>query len=180
MSSILATLLTGATSTGAGTAVALAAEDRYQGGGHTFEVTGTFVATIDLEATIDGTTWHALATVTAPGLVNVAGVFHSVRADVTAYTSGSVNAAVRYGLLQDLKPDLSTLLARLSAARATALDELRAENLPADVDALTASVATLLARLTSTRAANLDSIPEGASTADVKRLHQQLRKEGKI
>lgn len=73
------------------------------------QVSGTFVADVTLKASIDGVTWfdvygynlgdasHGLAKkVTAPAIIQfreLAGV-QFVRADVTAYTSGTVTAVV--------------------------------------------------------------------------------------
>jgi len=66
------------------------------------QLTGTFVATVTFEATIDGATWVALAltpagggaavtTATAPGLLAAAvSGFSQFRARISAYTSGSI------------------------------------------------------------------------------------------
>lgn len=61
--------------------------------------------------------------------------------------------------LAPVPADLTTLLARLTAARADNLDEITATRL-AELDAanMPADIATLLARLTIARAANLDEI----------------------
>ncbi len=54
--------------------------------------------------------------------------------------------------------DLTTLLSRLSAARAGYLDELAAGNLPTDVAAIQTDVDTLLVRLSAGRAGYLDNL----------------------
>ena len=60
-------------------------------GEYSFQVTGTFVGTVAFEATIDGTNWEELGTATAEGLTHYTGkLVSSVRANVTAYTSGSI------------------------------------------------------------------------------------------
>jgi hypothetical protein len=91
------TLQSAATATGNGTS--LNVQNRRSAG---LQVTGTFTATVTFEATIDGSNWVALnatpsnsatpaSTATAAGIwvANVAG-FVSIRARVSAYTSGSI------------------------------------------------------------------------------------------
>ena len=72
-----------------------------------FQVTGTFSATVNFEATIDGSTWVALSvwdtptntratTATAAGLFYVAvGALSQVRARISSYASGSVTVLAR-------------------------------------------------------------------------------------
>jgi len=92
--------------------------------------------------------------------------------DVWSYTTRILtNLSNARAALIDTIPTINgkadTLLTRLSAARATYLDELAPANLPTDI-------ATLLTRLSATRATYLDSIPtllisveaEGTLTAD--------------
>lgn len=67
-----------------------------------FQVTGTFVGTVTFQATIDGTNWVALsmtpsaggaAVTTAAAAALVRGVcsgYSQVRAQVTAFTSGTI------------------------------------------------------------------------------------------
>lgn len=75
---------------------------------HQLTVTGTFVATVNFEATNDGTNWFALTPfnlaggsaattpdITAPGMYSFRGVFHDARINVSAYTSGAVSADLR-------------------------------------------------------------------------------------
>lgn len=125
MSSGIQTLLSAVAATGAGAQFDLSAIERYQGGANTFEVSGTFVGSVDIEGSIDaGVTWHNLHTFTVGGLFSDNGIYTHIRGNVTAYTSGSITLKARYGLLEDLKTDLSTLVTRLSAARATLLDNL--------------------------------------------------------
>lgn len=67
----------------------------------TFWLRGTFVATIVLEGSDDGTTYSTLKDVngnaislTAPGAVNVAGMIPNVRARCSAFTSGTAVAVL--------------------------------------------------------------------------------------
>lgn len=63
----------------------------------TLMVAGTFVATIHLEGSPDdGTTWITLGNVTAAGLVNVTNGFSYLRANVTAFTSGTIDSWIIY------------------------------------------------------------------------------------
>lgn len=130
MSTMLVTLLNGVAAAGAGTEAVLATDERYQGGEHTIEVAGTFVATVVFQGRIDAN-WYTFASLIAPGSVNVPGCFYGVRGNVTAYTSGSITQTVRYPLLQALATsitavlaDTAALLTRLSVARANLLDNL--------------------------------------------------------
>lgn len=126
MSSAIQTLLNAVAVTGAGGQFDLSALPRYQGGAHSFEVSGTFVGSVVIQGSIDdGVTWHNLKTfIDAGGLYSDTGVFTHIRGNVTVYTSGSITLKARYGLLEDLKNDITTLLSRLSSARATLLDNL--------------------------------------------------------
>ncbi len=159
MSTTIDTLLNAVSAAGAGTAVNLAAEPRYQGGQHTIEVSGTFVGTVDFEGLIDAT-WYSLWSTTVPAMQTVAGAFSQIRGNVTAYTSGAITMKSRYPLLQDLKTDIDTLLLRLTAARAGYLDELAAANMPTDID-------TLLLRLTAARAGYLDELAAANMPTDI-------------
>jgi len=95
--------------------------------------------------------------------------------DIWDALTADYGAAGTYGLLVETnldapvsgaKADLTTLETRLSAARATALDELLAANLPADIAAIpiapalaaswTAALATALGAYTAAKAAFLD------------------------
>lgn len=140
MSTQLTTLLNAVSSVGAGTSLDFSTDERYQGGSHSFEVSDTFVGSVQIQGSIDGgVTWHVLTTFTdGGGLFNVGGAYTDVRGNVTAYTSGSITLKVRYGRLQDLKTDLNTLLTRLSSARATLLDNLN--RLDVAVSTVSASV----------------------------------------
>lgn len=154
MSSNIQTLLNAVVATGIGSAFNLSALPRYLGGAHSFEVSGTFVGSVDIEGSIDGGfTWHALSTFTdVGGLYSNTGIYTHVRGNVTAWTSGSITLKARYGLLQDLKTDIDTLLTRLSSARAALLDNLT----------------------------RLDAPISGISAvAQLENLIKQLRKEGK-
>ena len=58
----------------------------------TFQVSGTFVGTVAIQGTLDGTNWVDLAYFSADGVEQVLGPFIKIRARVTAYTSGTINA----------------------------------------------------------------------------------------
>jgi hypothetical protein len=89
-----------ATATGAGTSILMAGYNRAM-----FQVSGTFVATITFQATVDGTNYvtYALSdlstsarthntTQTTPGIfiADDASGITAIRANITAYTSGSI------------------------------------------------------------------------------------------
>lgn len=164
MSTAISTLLNAVVANTTGTALDLSADERYQGGAHSVEVTGVFVANVQFEATIDGSSWNTVATLSATGLASYVGAFHSVRASVSGYVSGTVTVKVRYGQIHS---GIDTLLTRLSSARAGYLDALAPANLPADVGAL-------LARLTSARAGYLDVLAAASLPADVTTLLGRL------
>ena len=123
MSDTLVTLLNAVSAAGAGAETVLTA-DNYSGGGHSIEVSGSFVATVEFEARID-TNWVSLGSLTTPGMLNISGTFKGIRGNVTSYTSGSITMKARYGLADaSLASDVQTLLNRLTDARATLLDNL--------------------------------------------------------
>ena len=153
MSSQLATLLNAAAATGYGTTLDLTAIDSYLGGTVSLEVTGTFVATVAIEGTVDGVNWHALGTYTTPGMATISGMFHSLRANVTAYTSGDVTLVVRYGVIPNIVA------------------------LKTNVDQALANTATLLTRLTAVRAALLDSLVNlDTAVAPINKAAESIRK----
>ena len=125
MSIALQTLLNSVSVSGVGATFDLTTSERYQGGAHTFEVSNAFVGTVVVEGRIDAN-WYSLGSLTAPGLIHVDGVFNALRGNVTAYTSGTIDLAVSYGLLQNLNGNLLTLLARLTPTRAGNLDYIDA------------------------------------------------------
>lgn len=56
----------------------------------TVQISGTFVATIQLQGTIDGSVWNDLGDpITAATTVMVLGTFKAIRVNVTAYSSGT-------------------------------------------------------------------------------------------
>lgn len=58
---------------------------------HAIAVSGTFVATVFVEATLDGVNWVTLQlSINAPGIVQFDGLYQSIRVSVSTYTSGSV------------------------------------------------------------------------------------------
>ena len=72
---------------------------------HTLTIEGTFSATVQLEGSQDNATFFPLAptvlagtasgaAITAPGVYTVTGSFRSLRLNVTAYTSGSIDSLV--------------------------------------------------------------------------------------
>ena len=86
------TLLNSVVATGASKAV------QSDAGGPAFlQVTGITTATVALEGSLDGTTFFTLGTaLTANGLVTVANAPKYLRANCTAYTSGTIIAKVLY------------------------------------------------------------------------------------
>lgn len=54
----------------------------------TVQTTGVFVASVDIETSVDGTSWVIAATITAGGLTTINGVHKKIRTNVTAHTSG--------------------------------------------------------------------------------------------
>ena len=56
------------------------------------QITGTFSATLDVEASADGTNFEDVPSgggITAPAIVAIPYMAHSVRINTTAYTSGT-------------------------------------------------------------------------------------------
>jgi hypothetical protein len=56
---------------------------------------GTFVATVAIEVSMDGANWAPVASLTAPGTVNIPFAVRAIRANTTAFTNGTPVA--RYG-----------------------------------------------------------------------------------
>jgi len=52
--------------------------------------TGTYAATVLVEATLDGVNWFTLDTITATGIKQYSGLYQSIRASITVYTSGTI------------------------------------------------------------------------------------------
>jgi antitoxin (DNA-binding transcriptional repressor) of toxin-antitoxin stability system len=75
-----------ATSVSTGSAVTITK----QGRPHAYVVTGTFVGTIKVEVSMDGTTWYVLASYTAPAVLESTGPWKYVRGNCTAFTSGTI------------------------------------------------------------------------------------------
>lgn len=57
---------------------------------HAIAVSGTFVGTVTVYGTLDGTNWVTLDSVTAPEILQYAGLYQDIAVSVTAYTSGSI------------------------------------------------------------------------------------------
>lgn len=56
----------------------------------TVQVAGVFTATLQLEGSLDGTTWTALGTAfTAPGIRHIPESVHWIRVNTTLYTDGT-------------------------------------------------------------------------------------------
>ncbi len=124
MSAALQTLLNAVTASGAGAEHDLSAVDDYQGGQHSIEVSGISGDTVLIEGRID-TNWFTLGTFTADGLLTVPGVFKGIRGNVSVYSAGTITMKARYGTLNsNIASDLTTLLGRLSSARASLMDNL--------------------------------------------------------
>jgi hypothetical protein len=94
MSSIVApiTLLSAVTATGASKAV------QVDSGLPAFlQVNGITTATVALQGSIDGTNWSTVGTaLTADGIVILAVAPKYLRANCTAYTSGTITAKILY------------------------------------------------------------------------------------
>ena len=94
MSSLSAarTLLNAVTATGASSAV------QVDGGQPVFlQVTGITTATVALQGSLDGTNFATIGTaLTADGIVTIANSPKYVRANCTAYTSGTITAKILY------------------------------------------------------------------------------------
>jgi len=58
----------------------------------TVQIYGTFTATIVVEVSSDGTNWYTAGSLTAPGRILVNEIWTFIRANVTAYTSGTIYA----------------------------------------------------------------------------------------
>lgn len=57
----------------------------------TIQFTGTFSANIDVEGSLDpdGVEYGVIATVSAPGLVQIPGTYRRIRLNTTSFTSGT-------------------------------------------------------------------------------------------
>ena len=86
------TLLSAVGATGASTAVqADAGQPAF------LQVSGITTATVALQGSLDGTTYATIGTaLTADGIITVANAPKYLRANVTAWTSGSITAKVLY------------------------------------------------------------------------------------
>jgi hypothetical protein len=84
---ILNLILSNATGTGPGNGF------RPTGALATFQVEGTFSATVTIEVTLDSVNWVSSGlTFTAAGVGSINGYFAAFRANVTAFTSGTVTS----------------------------------------------------------------------------------------
>jgi hypothetical protein len=53
------------------------------------QVSGTFTASVLIEATLDGVNWETLDTISAKGIKQYTGLYLAIRAGISAYTSGN-------------------------------------------------------------------------------------------
>ena len=94
MSSLSApiTLLSAVTASGASKAV------QVDGGQPVFlQVSGITTATVALQGSLDGTTFATIGTaLTADGIITIANAPKYIRANCTAYTSGTITAKILY------------------------------------------------------------------------------------
>jgi len=94
MSSLSAakTLLNAVTASGASSAV------QVDGGQPVFlQVSGITTATVALQGSLDGSTFATIGTaLTADGIITIANAPKYIRANCTAYTSGTITAKVLY------------------------------------------------------------------------------------
>jgi hypothetical protein len=58
------------------------------------QVGGTFFATVEVQGTLDGTTWEVLGTVSSPEVVEIPNAFRSVRLSTTSWRSGAPTAVL--------------------------------------------------------------------------------------
>ena len=86
------TLLNAVTASGASKAV------QNDGGQPAFlQVTGITTATVAFQGSLDGTTFATIGTaLTADGIISIANAPNYLRANCTAYTSGTITAKVLY------------------------------------------------------------------------------------
>ena len=62
-----------------------------------FQISGITSATVAVQGSVDGSTWSTIATaLTADGLVTITNPPPYIRANVTAYTSGTITVKVSY------------------------------------------------------------------------------------
>jgi hypothetical protein len=88
----LATLLSGVAATGASQGI------RTDGlvPAHV-QISGITIGTVAVQGSVDGTTWATVATaLTADGIVTLATPTPYIRANVTAFTSGSITVKIFY------------------------------------------------------------------------------------
>jgi hypothetical protein len=88
----LATLLSGVAATGASLGI------RTDGAAPAHvQVSGITVGTVAVQGSVDGTTWATVSTaLTADGIVTLTSPPPYIRANVTAFTSGSITVKIYY------------------------------------------------------------------------------------
>lgn len=90
-----ATLLSAVAATGAGDTLQIAHVDEL-----TVQASGTFVGTIQLEGSVDGSSWGQIGSdITATGvLLSSQNIYKFIRGNVTAYTSGTITLKAIVGI----------------------------------------------------------------------------------
>ena len=83
-------LLSAVTSTGAGDAIFPPATSV------SFQYAGITTATVKIQCTNDGTNWHDLDTVVANGVYTFTSPYYQIRANVTAYTAGTITVTMAW------------------------------------------------------------------------------------
>lgn len=84
------TILSGATGTGAGSAYPMHAMKVV------LQVVGISTATVEIQVSLDGTNYETVATATADDIFYLEGPYKAIRANVTAYTSGTISVYMGY------------------------------------------------------------------------------------
>lgn len=84
----VSSLLEGVTSAGASSAQLMPASKV------TFQISGITTATVEIEGSHDGTIWTSLSSITADGGYVLPDPWKYIRANVTSYTSGTINTTM--------------------------------------------------------------------------------------
>jgi hypothetical protein len=123
----------------------------------TFNLTGTWVATLTIEASTDGTNFFTVngvlrsgdtvaSTITSNGAVTIAcGGHNAVRLRCTAYTSGTIAIAYRAGIGENIRPAPAATGAATAANQTTEITALQLlDNIVGTVAAGTAATGSAL------------------------------------
>ena len=88
----LATLLSGVSATGASFGIRTDGDKPAH-----VQVSGITIGTVAVQGSVDGTTWATVATaLTADGIVTLSSPTPYIRANVTAFTSGTITVKIFY------------------------------------------------------------------------------------